>query len=447
MASLLDSIKSLYLGRRFFLSLLGVLVCFLFAYVWPTWMMIGQIALLLVVGTLLADTVALYRFREGISAQRRVAERLSNGDPNPVRIPIRSRYPFPVYLEVIDECPVQFQVRDSGYTLTLQTDEERGVEYVLRPVERGSYDFGAINVYVQSPVGFIRRRFRFEAGRSVPVYPSYLQMRRYEFLAISNRLTEVGVKKIRKVGHTMEFDHIREYVVGDDQRTVNWRATARRGSLHVNQYRDERSQAVYSLVDMGRVMKMPFEKMALLDYAINATLVLSNIALIKQDRAGLIAFSKDIETVVAPRKRERHIFSIQEALYNLQTDFKESDYARLYTHIRRHVRQRSLLVLYTNFETRSSMQRQLPYLRALARQHVVVVVFFENTELRTLLAESPTDLEGIYIKAIAEKFAFEKREIVHELNRYGIQTVLTAPQDLTVNTINKYLALKARKAI
>lgn len=440
-------LQSLYLNARLYAALSAVAVLFVMGYFFPPLVALGQ-PILIAVGALLGiDLLLLYRSREGVIAAREVPERLSNGDENEIGIALTHRYQFSTHLTVVDELPVQFQVRDAQYTLTLPPQEKREVRYTVRPVERGVYAFGALNVFARSPLGLVSRRYRFDAEQEVPVYPSFLQMRKYELLAISNRLEEIGIKKMRRIGHTMEFDHIREYVVGDDVRTVNWKATARRGSLMVNQYQDERAQPVYCLLDMGRVMKMPFEGMTLLDFSINASLVLSNIALLKQDRAGLIAFSQDINVTVPARRKAGQMQTIQEALYNLQTDFLESDYARLYVHLRRHIRQRSLLLLFTNFETRSSMQRQLSFLRALARQHVVVAVFFENTELQDLLASTPKNTEQIYIKTIAEKFAFEKREIVEELRRHGIQAILTPPKDLSVNTINKYLELKARGMI
>ncbi|MGI9175716.1 MAG: DUF58 domain-containing protein, partial [Rhodothermales bacterium] len=304
-----------------------------------------------------------------------------------------------------------------------------------------------LNVYAATPLGLASRRFRFDEGREVPVYPSYLQMRKYEFLAGTNRLDEVGVKKLRRLGHTMEFDAIREYVRGDDPRTVNWKATARRGSIMVNQYRDERAQPVYALLDTGRVMQMPFEGMTLLDYSINAALVLLNTALFKGDRAGLVTFSHEIGVTLPAGRRGGQIGRILETLYALDTDFLETDYARLHAHLRRSLSRRSLLLVFTNFETRASMRRQLPFLRALARQHVVVAVFFENTLLRELLDDAPKDTEGIYVKATAEQFALEKREIVKELSRHGIQSILTSPENLSLETINKYLELKVRGVV
>ena len=424
------------------------MVLFVLSHFAPPVAALARVALVVWgVGTVL-DGVLLYRVRRGLRATRATPDRLSNGDANPLHVTVVNHYPFAVRATVIDELPLQLQVRDASHTFDLPSGDTHRLRYAVRPVRRGAYDFGALNVYARSPLGLVERRFRFDAeATTVPVYPSFLQMRRYELLALSDRLTEVGIKKVRRVGHTMEFDHIREYVLGDDPRTINWKATARRGDLMVNEYRDERAQPVYCVLDMSRVMKMPFEEMTLLDYSINASLALSNIALQKQDRAGIVTFAHEVGTVVPAERKPGQIYRIQEALYRLETDFLEADYARLVVHLRRVLRQRSLLVLFTNAGTLSSMRRNLPYLRMLARQHVLVVVFFENTELQALLETTPEDTEAIYVKAIAEKFAYEKREIVRELQQHGIYAVLTPPKQLTANTINQYLTLKARGVV
>ncbi len=350
-------------------------------------------------------------------------------------------------MTIVDELPVQFQKRDMEATLTIPSGGSRAVSYTVRPVERGEYRFGTINVFARTPLGLVRRRYRSGGDLMAPVYPSYIQMRRYELLAISNRLSQAGIKKIRRVGQTMEFDQIREYVIGDDFRNINWKATARTSELMVNQFQDEKAQQVYSVIDKGRVMKMPFEGMTLLDYAINTSLVISNIALLKGDKAGLATFSEKMGTLLPAERRRSQMQKVLEILYNQRTNFMESSFDLLYATIRRKLTTRSLLFLYTNFETLSSLQRQLPYLRNIARDHLLVVVFFENTELRAMLETMPTDTEGVYLKTIAEKFAFEKRLIVKELQRYGITSILTTPSGLTVSTINKYLELKARRLI
>ncbi len=253
---------------------------------------------------------------------------------------------------------------------------------------------------------------------------------------------------MRKIGQSVEFEQIREYVTGDDIRTINWKATARKGGqLMVNNYTDERSQQVYCIIDKGRVMKMPFKGLSLLDYAINATLILSRVALLRQDRAGLVTFGDNIGQVLPAERRAGQMNNILETLYDQQTHFGESDFEKLYAIVRTRVSQRSLIVLFTNFESLTGLQRQLPYIRSIARNHLVLVVFFENTELKQLTSSEVEDVETLYIRTIAEKFAHEKQLMVKELHQHGIFTILTAPENLTINTVNKYLELKARQAI
>lgn len=314
-------------------------------------------------------------------------------------------------------------------------------------MKRGEYSFGAMNVLVTSPLALVSRRFKFDQDKTVPVYPSYIQMRKYELLAISQNLQNTGIKKIRRIGHNQEFELIKDYVSGDDFRTVNWKATARRSKLMVNQYQDERSQQMYSLIDKSRVMQMPFEGLSLLDYAINASLVISNIAIKKSDKAGLVTFQDKVNTLLPAAKRNNQMSIIQENLYRQKTAFVESDYSALYVSLRKALSQRSLLLLFTNFESVFSLQRQLPFLISLAKQHLLVVIFFENTELAKLIDEPTTDLRQVYHQTIAERLAYEKKLIVKELQKHGIQSILTPPQKLTINTINKYLELKARNLI
>lgn len=444
---ILPFLRNLYLTSRLFHLMVLHVLLFLAAYFVPALLLPAQLLLL---GTGLAvvlDGVLLFRGGAAVTGARTVPTRLSNGDENPITLSLTNAYPFEAHVEVIDELPAPLQVRDQQMALRLPAGQTRTLSYPVRPTSRGAYGFGHANAFVATPLGLVQRRYRLAQPQTVPVYPSFLQLNRYTLLAASDRLQEIGVKQIRRVGHTMEFDQIRPYVTGDDHRTVNWKATARSRHLMVNQYQDERAQHVYCLIDMGRVMQMPFAGLSLLDYAINASLVLSNVALRKQDKAGLITFADTVQTVVPATRKSGQMARLMDALYRLETAFKESSIARLHALVRRQVRQRSLLLLFTNFNTLAGMRRTLPYLRSLAARHLVVAVFFENTELHTLLAETPRDTEGVYLKTIAEKFAFEQREIVKELHRHGIQALLTPPENLTVGVINQYLEIKARRMI
>ena len=381
---------------------------------------------------------------DGVTAKRVLPQKLSDSDPNPVHITFKSKYPFKALGVVIDELPVQFQKRDLEHQVTLIKNEPHNFKYTVRPVERGEYFFGNLNIYISTPLRIIKRRYTFQKDEMVPVYPSIIQMQQFDFLAISNRLTEIGLKKIRRIGNTQEFEQIKEYIKGDDFKTINWKATAKKNQLMVNQYQDEKSQPIYSIIDTGRVMKMPFNGLKLLDYAINSTLAFSNVALKRNDKTGMLTFSKSIETFLPAVQKLTYLNTILEKLYNITTEYTDSDFGLLYAHIKRKINHRSLLLFYTNFEHISALKRQLPFLAAIAKKHVLVVIFFENTELETLITTDAEDLQAIYHKTIGEKFSHEKRLMQKELQRYGIQTILTKPENLTVNTINKYLEIKAR---
>ncbi len=440
-------IRSLYLTNRLFIAAgIGVL-CFILSFSWPVLLPFSKLLLLVILVAVLADILMLYLPAKAFSAHRMLPEKFSNGDKNDVTIYTENNYRFNVSIKIIDEVPEQFQMRDFLLKESVQSNETRVITYQLKPLKRGEYKFGWLNIYVRGTIGLTERRYTFEQGKMVKVYPSFLQMRKYELMAIHHNLSDLGIKRILKIGHTMEFEQIKNYVQGDDYRTVNWPATARKGELMVNQFQDERSQHIYSIIDKGRLMKMPFEGLSLMDYAINASLVLSNIAIRKEDKAGLITFSDKMSTLLPPDKRAAQINHIMEALYHQKTLYLESNYELLYATIRSKINQRSLLILYTNFESLASMQRNLKYLRALSKNHVLVVVFFVNTELKALLERESRTLEDIFTRTVAEKFDYEKRQIVKELNRYNIYTILTPPSGLTVQVINKYLEIKARGII
>lgn len=431
----------MYLTPRFFILLTVLILLIGLGYAVPLMFFIGRWLLCALFVFLLLDVVLLYH-RQGIKAWRIMAERFSNGDDNEVDIRVESLYPFSVRLQIIDEIPPIFQRRDILFRLNLLKREGNNVKYTLLPTARGVYSFGYIRVFVQSHIGLVQRRYSMGKPCEVKVYPSYLMLTHYEFLAINNRLTDLGIKKIRKVGNHTEFEQIKDYVVGDDFRRINWRATARASKLMMNVYQDERSQQIFNVIDKGRVMQQAFRGMTYLDYAINASLVLSYVAMRKDDKAGIVTFSDRFEDFVSASSRSGHMQHILETLYRQQTQFAESDFSALVAHVNQHINKRSLIILYTNFANKISMERQLPYLIQLNRKHRLLVVFFADNELREYIATHPESEEEYYRHVIAEQFAYEQRLVVSTLKSHGILALLTTPENLSVDVINKYLELK-----
>ncbi len=431
----------MFLRRRFYLLLLTVALITGAGFGFAPLYTVGRLLTLALFLATVTDIVLLWHKR-AVTAERHLSTRFSNGDDNPVTISVESTYPFPVRFEVIDELPFQFQQRDNTSHISSFTSQF-SFKTSLRPTRRGIYSFGQIMVFTSNHLGLVERRYRCAAPCDVSVYPSYQKLHQYELMAISRNLQEPGIKRIRRIGHNTEFEHIRDYLKGDDYRTVNWRATARLSRPMVNVYQDERSQQVFSIVDKGRVMQQAFEGMTLLDYAINASLALSYVAMRKEDRAGLITFADSVGTFVAADRRSGHINKLMETLYAEQTDFGETDFSALSVAVGRHINKHSLLILYTNFMGLVSLQRQLPFLQQIARRHRLLVVFFEDVELLQFMATPAATKEEVCQHEVAEKFAAEKQLISATLRQYGILSLLTTPQDLSVGVINRYLAIRS----
>lgn len=436
----------MYLSRRFYIILILIILLLGSGYLYTPCFLLGQLALFILFLLLSVEAYMLYRNR-GIQAYRQCASRFSNGDENVVNIRVESSYPYPVSAEVIDEIPFVFQRRNINFQIKMQAHEGKTISYYLRPTRRGVYGFGRIRVFVSGRIGLLIRRYTCGEALDVKVYPSYLMLHRYELLAMSDNLTELGIKRIRRVGHHTEFEQIKEYVKGDDYRTINWKASARRHELMVNVYQDERSQQIYSVIDKGRIMQQAFRGMTLLDYAINASLVLSYVTMRKEDKAGLVTFNEHFDTFVPASKQPGQMQTLLENLYTQQTTFGETDFSSLYVHLNKHVNKRSFLVLYTNFSGLGSMNRQLTYLKQLNQRHRLLVVFFEDADLKEYIATPAQDTEGYYRHVIAEKFAFEKRLIVSALKQHGIYSLLTTPENLSISVINKYLEMKSRQLL
>ena len=434
----------MFLPIRFYYSAIVVIVVLALGQLWPPLFCVGALLLALLALLLVADIVLLWS-RKGFTATRHCSSRFSNGDDNPVSLQVHNDYPFAIKLNVIDEIPHIFQRRDLNFSISLPVGGEGTIDYTLHPTKRGVYNFGHIQGFVSSPIGLVQRRFTCGEPDDVAVYPSYLMLNKYEFLAISNNLTEMGIKRIRRVGNNTEFEQIKSYVQGDDYRLINWKASARTHQLMVNVYTDERSQQIINVIDKGRIMQQAFAGMTILDYAINASLVLSYVALHRDDKAGVITFDEKFGDFVKPERGPTQINDILECLYRQTTNFAESDYSSLVVNVNHLVGRRSLLVLYTNFFDYTSMLRQLPYLRQLNSRHRLLVVFFIDEERRAFINQQPHSVKDYYEHSIAEKIDHEQNLIINTLRQHGIYSLLTLPQNLSVNVINRYLEMKSRQ--
>lgn len=438
---------SLHLTRFFFLAQVATVAVIGMAFLFPWLMYVGQIMLVASLLVTVVDVMLIYLPKNPISVQRSFQERMNLGDHNKVEVTVINQTTQPLHAVIYEGYPVQMQHRSKPWGVLLLPRKMKRFHYSFTPKERGNYSFGDIAIFVRSPLFLAQRKITIPLHQQVEVYPSVLQMKQYELKVFHQQTQSQGIKKIRRIGNTSEFEQIRTYVQGDDVRTINWKATSRKNELMVNQFQEERSQPVYCLIDKSRPMQLAFDDMTMLDYAINTSLVFSNIALRKGDRAGLITFSDKIGTLLPADKSAGQLRRILESLYNQKTLFKEANFELLYNTVRRQVKTRSLLMLFTNFESEFAMRRALPMLQKLNKHHVLVVIFFQNNELDEWAHQPVATVKDLIQATVAEKMTSVKWSIARELRQHGIQTILSRPQDLSINSINKYLELKAKGGI
>lgn len=434
--------KNLYLTDRIFYFLGGIIFLFFLSFLIHPLFYLAIILLAFCVILLSLDIYILFK-NSNINIHRDLASVFSLGDKNKVSLTLENKTRYNLNIKIIDEIPYQFIERDFSIQMMINKLQSEVITYYMSPKIRGEYFFGNIHVFIQTRFGLAVKKETTVCERSIAVYPSIILMKQQELAALKHPSFTQGDKTNKKMGRSYEFDQIKNYVDGDDTRNINWKATSTLNKVMVNHYEDERSQQIYSIIDKSRVMKMPFHGLTLVDYAINSTLAFSNIVLKKQDKAGLITFSKKVDTTLKADWGGLHLKKIMYSLYKEKYDYSEANYEALYSSIRKTISNRSLIFLYTNFDSIYALERNIKVLKMINKYHALIIVFFENTELDAYSKSPASSVLEIYQKTIAKKSALEKSQIIKELRTHGIHAIKSAPEHLSTKTINKYLELKS----
>lgn len=434
--------KHLYLTDRIFYFLGSIIFLFFISFLFNPVYYLAVFLLFACVLMLCVDVFILFK-NTNVSIQRELSSVFSLGDANKVTLTLVNNTNRKLNIKIIDEIPYQFNERDFSILITINENKTEIVTYDMSPKIRGEYLFGNIHVFISTQFGLAVKKETTLAEKNIAVYPSIILMKQQELAALKHPSFTQGDKTNKKLGRSYEFDQIKNYVDGDDTRNINWKATSTLNKIMVNHYEDERSQQIYSIIDKSRIMKMPFNGLTLVDYAINSTLAFSNIVLKKQDKAGLISFSKKVDTTLKADRGGLHLKKIMYSLYKEKYDYSEANYEALYSSIRRTISNRSLIFLYTNFDSIYALERNIKILKMINKYHALIIVFFENTELEAYSKMPASSVLEIYQKTMGKKNSLEKSQIIKELRMHGIHAIKSAPEHLSTKTINKYLELKS----
>ncbi|HEV2871650.1 MAG TPA: DUF58 domain-containing protein [Actinomycetota bacterium] len=314
---------------------------------------------------------------------------------------------------------------------------------VVRPSRRGRFAPTEIVVRVEGPLGLVARQRRRRLPGVLRVYPPFDSRDEAELRVNKARILEVGLRSAQGRGGGTEFDSMREYGVDDEFRRIDWAATARSGKPIVRTYRAERNQTVLLLLDSGRTMAGRVAEVPRLDHAMDAVMMLTSLATRLGDRAGLVAFDREVRAVVGPGHARDQLSRVTEAMYQLQPLLVESDYRGAFAETLARFRRRAMLVVLTELAEQAVAETLLPALPLIARDHLVVVASVADPEVRGWALATPVEPGAAYRKAAAVAALADRRRTVARLRGLGAVVVDAPPGRLAPDLADAYLRAKA----
>ncbi len=314
----------------------------------------------------------------------------------------------------------------------------------VRPIERGFAKLGPFYVWAQTAIGLVRRRWIFEDGREIHVYPDLSAVERYGKLGRRGRFIELGLRRLRLHGGAGEFDSLREWVPDDEFRSIDWKATARRARLMVAEHNVERRQNVVLLLDAGRLMTPRIGEQRKFDFVLTATLSVAAIAGLADDNVGLMAFARNVLEDIPARSGRRHAAALTRRVYDLQPRFEEADYEAAFAALQRRHSKRSLVVFFSDMFDPIASAGVLANLSVLSARHLVVCVLMNDEAIESALGAEINFPFDAYRASVACALLSERRKATAMLKQRGAIVIDVPAARLSVSVIDAYLEVKSR---
>lgn len=403
---------------------------------------------------------ALAGRKRRVEVERRAAEILSVGRPNPVTIALVNRSDRPLSGTVMDDpienatvtgLPGHFEIPPRG---TAQ------LRYEITPTRRGKRRLGAITVRYALPLGLLEAQERFELAEDVDVYPDVHAARVLEMLRRQGR-EDASLGSLRVRGGDTEFERLRPYQRGDEIRHVDWRASARRDDLVTRQYQAESNQNVVFALDIGRGMRgesggprdnharAPTASRGLtsIDRALAAALLTADVALRGGDRAGLLTFDDRPRSFLHPTGGRSGARKLTRAVYALDAGLAATDYRSAMVFLKTQVKARSLFVVFTNLLDPRGAKDLAAAVRSLLPRHLPLCVLMRDVEIEELAVSKPRDEADVFVRAAAAEWIAWRNEIVRSLWSAGALVLDARPEEVTPLLVKRYLEVKARRLL
>lgn len=377
-----------------------------------------------------------------MSAARDLSSRLSLGVEHKVKLSLASRSGRSLPFTVRDEMPDSFELRSELIPGQLPAGGVIEITYTILPLQRGAFDFGAVVLRVGGAAGLLQRQISLRVPSSVKVYPNFKEIGHYELLAKIDERDEFVRKPrhVRAVG--TDFESLRPYIPGEDPRSIDWKASARRGAPIARNRQIERGQQIAVLLDSGRLMAGLVGKYTKLEHALNAAVMLSYVAQKRGDALAVASFSNKIESFLPMMRGPALLPRVLESLYAVQVRQVESDYWQVIAEAMQLLRRRSLVILLTDVLDASASAGLINNLARAAARHLVLCVVLSEPKIRALAAQVPTTLAETYRKAAAADLLRRRRLALEQMRARGILVLETDPEHLTVHLVRRYLEIR-----
>ena len=416
-------------------------VLFLLAFRFPV---ASLIAGLIDAALLLGIIVDYYLTVPGklLSVHRIVAERLSIGRDNEVQIEIFSQAREPLNLLLRDSFPQEIDADVQEFDFELAPNSKATLQYFLKPVRRGAFEFNEITIRYKSKLRLFWRQVQFPALKSVRVYSDLKGLQ--ELSVKLAHSSELGDLKVRKRGQGTDFATLREYVSGDDVRSMDWKATARRDRPVLRVYEVDKEQSMLVLVDAGRMMVSDLEGLSRFDHALNAALSLVLTGLMRNDSVGLGIFADKPLLYMPPRRGKSYLPRILEACCDVRASMVEPDYLGALSYFASAHKSRALMVVITDLTDPTGSQTLLSGLASISPRHLQFCVTLRDRKVDHIADEPSAELDGIMRRAVASDLIAQRELAFSHLARRGCLILDCPPQELSTKLVDKYLEIKAR---
>jgi uncharacterized protein (DUF58 family) len=428
-----------FLSRFYFALVTAILLALASAWV-PGGLTTSLLLTLFLTCAVLADVVFIPR--DALRVKRNVPSILKQAQPFQVELTLLNQGETAAVFQIVDSPPVQFTGAPQMITVRLPPRRETVETYSLKSYHRGSFAFGAVFYRSTGPLGLIQRQAKIELPQQVQVLPDMSgEGSRDLQLALAGAF-QAGRRKAARRGEGSEFESLREHQRDDDYRHIDWKASAKRGKLISRQYETERDQRLMILLDTGRLMSPKIGSYRKLDYAINASVHLAQIALHKGDLVGYAIFNDEMRAFAEPKKGQAQMSHLVRNLTSLQATRLESDYASVFQHVLRRCSRRTLIVCFTDLSDAHSAESLLRAALPLMPRHLPVIVTVSNSEIVAVTRKVPENEFEVYRHVAATEIWTDYQRTLRGLRSRGVATVSVPAQELSTAAINEYLRIK-----